>query len=296
MRLVFATALALLLASPAFAESLTYDGRQRDYILRLPDGVERPPLILVLHGGGGRGRQIDRGTGLTQQATAQGFALVYPDAIDRQWNDGRGDPNSVEHASTVDDVGFLSALVADLATKGLIDPARVFVMGVSNGGMMTYRMVCERAELFVGAVAIVANLPQAMAPQCNPSRPMPLMVLNGTKDPLVPYDGGDIVVFGLNRGTVISTEATLERFSVANGCTGRQPVQADDPAPGDGVTPEHEVFVGCSADLELWRYVGGGHGWPGAGQYRQESLVGVVAHKPTVNDLALAFFRAQLGE
>jgi polyhydroxybutyrate depolymerase len=295
-RSVLAALSVLLLAAPALAESLSYGGRERDYILRFPEGVERPPLILVLHGGGGRGRQIDRHTGLTQQATAEGFALVYPDAIDRQWNDGRGDPNSQEHAATVDDVGFLSALVADLGARGLIDPARVFVMGVSNGGMMTYRMVCERADLFAGAVAVVANLPKAMAPQCHPSRPVPLLVLNGTADPLMPYDGGDIVVFGLNRGSVISTEATLERFSIVNGCSGRQTVAVVDPAPDDRVTPEHEVFTGCTADLALWRYVGGGHGWPGAGQYRAEGLVGIVAHRPTVNDLALEFFRAQLGE
>lgn len=296
MRLLLASILMLLLAVPAGAESLSYDGRERDYILRLPEGVERPPLIVVLHGGGGRGRQIDRHTGLTQQAVAQGFALVYPDGVDRQWNDGRGDPNAKDDATRVDDVGFLSALVADLGARGLVDPDRVFVMGVSNGGMMTYRMLCERADLFMGAVAVVANLPKAMAPLCDPSRPVPLMVLNATADPLMPYDGGDIVVFGLNRGTVISTEATLERFSVANGCTGRMAVAAEDPAPEDGVIPEQDVFTGCSRDLVLWRYVGGGHGWPGAGQYRQESLVGIVAHKPTVNELALAFFRAQLGQ
>ena len=296
MRRLLASILLLLVAVPAGAESLRYDGVERDYILRLPKDVERPPLILVLHGGGGRGRQIDWGTGLTQQATAQGFALVYPDGIDRQWNDGRGDPNSQEHASTVDDVGFLAALVADLGARGMIDPDRVFVMGVSNGGMMTYRMICERADLFAGAVAVVASLPKALAPQCSPSRAVPLMVLNGTADPLIPYEGGDIVVFGQTRGTVISTEATLDRFSVVNGCDGRQTIPVTDPAPDDKVTPEHDVFTGCTADLELWRYVGGGHGWPGAGQYRQEGLVGVVAHKPTVNDLAIAFFKAQLAE
>jgi len=288
--------LLALLASAAWAESLTHDGVERDYILRLPEGVERPPLIVVLHGGGGRGRQIDRHTGFTQLGTAQGFALVYPDAIDRQWNDGRGDPNSKAHADTVDDVGFLAALIADLDRQGLIDPRRVFVIGVSNGGMMTYRMLCERADLFLGAVAVVANLPQAMAPGCQPSRPVPLMVLNGTADPLMPYDGGAIVVFGLNRGVVISTEATMARFALANGCTGREGRAVTDPAPDDKVTPEHDVFTGCSASLELWRYVDGGHGWPGAGQYRQESLVGVVAQKPTVNELALAFFRAQLDD
>jgi len=296
MTAVLASLLALLLGGPTLADSLSYDGRERDYILRLPQDVERPPLIVVLHGGGGRGRQIDHHTGLTQLGLAQGFALVYPDGVDRQWNDGRGDPNSEDHAQSVDDVGFLAALVADLAARGLVDPARVFVMGVSNGGMMTYRMVCERADLFVGAVAVVANLPQQMAPACNPSRPVPLMVLNATADPLMPYDGGSIVVFGRNRGTVISTEATLARFALANGCSGRESRPVVDPAPNDGVTPEHDVFTGCTAPLELWRYVDGGHGWPGAGQYRQEALVGVVPQKPTVNELSLAFFRAQLGE
>lgn len=296
MRRLLAVLLVLLLAPPALAETFSYDGQERDYILRLPKDVERPPLIVVLHGGGGRGRQIDRHTGLTQAATARGFALVYPDGIDRQWNDGRGDWHSQDHAATVDDVGFLAALIADLGARGVIDPARVFVMGVSNGGMMTYRMVCERAELFRGAVAVVANLPKDMAPVCSPSQPVPLMVLNGTADPLMPYDGGEIAVFGRSRGTVISTEATLERFALANGCDGREALPVEDPAPDDEVTPEHDVFTGCAADLELWRYVGGGHGWPGAGQYRTERLVGIVAHKPTVNELALAFFRAQLGD
>ncbi len=292
MRSLLAALVVLLFAAPALAESLAYDGEKRTYILRLPEGVERPPLIVVLHGGGGRARQIDRHTGLTEQAEAQGFALVYPDGVERRWNDGRGD----QDASTADDVGFLAALIGDLGSRGVIDPDRVFIMGPSNGGMMTLRMVCERADLFVGAVAIVANLPQQIAPQCRPSRPVPLMVMNGTADPLVPYDGGEVEVFGISRGKVISTEATLEHFSAIDGCTGRQQVPVTDPAPKDEVTPEHEVFTGCSASLELWRYVGGGHGWPGAPQYAPKRIIGIVADAPAVNDLALAFFKAELAK
>lgn len=294
MRLSFVLAALLLVlaaAPPAVAYSLTLDGERRTWTLRLPAGVERPPLILVLHGGGGRGRQIERHSGMTEAALPAGFAVAYPDGLHRQWNDGRGDLVSAEKGNLRDDVAFLTALIDRLAAEGSIDPARVYVMGISNGGMMTYRLLCEAAGRFAGAVAIVANLGEEIAPACQPARPVPLMVLNGTDDPLVPYQGGAVTVFEQERGRVLSTEATLARFATVNGCAGREQLAAADPAPQDGVTPEHVVYQGCAAPLELWRFVGGGHGWPGASQYLGKRLIGVVPDGPSATALAVEFFR-----
>lgn len=281
---------ALAQPAPAAADSLRWEGERRTWRLRLPEGVERPPLILVLHGGGGRGRQIERHSDMTEAALPAGFAVAYPDGLDRHWNDGRGDPISEAHQENVDDVGFLLALIDRLAAEGSIDPARVYVMGISNGGMMTYRLLCEAADRFAGAIAIVANLGAEIAPACRPSRPVPLMVINGTADPLVPYEGGPVAAFGKERGEVLSTEATLALFAAANGCAGREQLAAPDAAPDDGVTPEHLLYRGCAAPLELWRMVGGGHGWPGASQYFGERLIGVVPEAPDATGLAVAWF------
>lgn len=290
---VLAALLLVAAAAPAAADSMTVEGERRTWSLRLPEGVERPPLILVLHGGGGRGRQIERHSGMTEAALPAGFAVAYPDGLDRQWNDGRGDLISAEKGNLRDDVAFLTALVDRLAAEGAIDPARVYVMGISNGGMMTYRLLCEAASRFAGAVAVVANLGEEIAPTCAPSRPVPLMVLNGTADPLVPYQGGPVKVFEQERGRVLSTEATLAHFAAANGCAGREQVAVADPAPQDGVTPERIVYRGCAAPTELWRFVGGGHGWPGASQYFGERLIGTVPEAPSATALAVDFFRGK---
>ncbi len=220
------------------------------------------------------------------------FAVAYPDGENRQWNDGRGDAISREKGRLRDDVGFLRALVAELAAAGTIDPARVYVMGISNGAMMTFRLLCESADLFAGAVTIAGNLGEEIAPSCRPSRPVPLMMINGTDDPLVPYDGGPVTVFEQERGRVLSVEATLTLFAAANGCASRSRVETPDPAPQDGVTPEHEVYWNCRQPLELWRMIGGGHGWPGASQYLGERWIGVVAEAPAASALAMAFFQA----
>jgi len=291
MRILLLACLALLLlVAPALAESLEHDGRERDYRLRLPPGEGRVPLILVLHGGGGSARQIERHSGMTEAALAAGYAVAYPDGIGGHWNDGRSGDVTKADREAVDDVGFLVALVERLVAEGRVDPARVYVMGISNGGMMTLTLACEAAATFAAGVAIVASLPESLVESCDPARPFGVMLMNGTDDPLVPYGGGPVEVLGRERGSVISTDATLELFAAANGCGGWEAVPLLDTWPGDGVTPEHEVYLDCEAPVELVRFVGGGHGWPGASQYFGERLIGVVPEGPPANALALAFF------
>jgi len=281
-------ALLLLLPSPALADSIVVDGHERDYILRLPPGEGRAPLLLVLHGGGGRGRQIERHTDLTGPALAAGFAVAYPDGIGRQWNDGRADLDAETVREGVDDVAFLLALVDRLVAAGEVDPARVFVTGISNGGIMSFRLACEAADRFAGVVTIVANLGVEVAGGCRPSRPVPLLMLNGTADELVRYQGGPVVVFGKARGSVIGTEATLALFGGANGCEGFRPVAIDDPA-DDAVGVEALEGQGCQVPTRLVRYVGGGHGWPGKGKALEWRETAPIPEAPSANDLILDF-------
>jgi polyhydroxybutyrate depolymerase len=283
-----AALLLLLLPTTSRADSIVVDGRERDYLLRLPPGEGRAPLLLVLHGGGGRGRQIERHSDLTGPALAAGFAVAYPDGIGRQWNDGRADLDAEAVRDGVDDVAFLLALVDRLAAEGKVDPARVFVTGISNGGIMSFRLACEAAGRVAGVVTIVANLGVEVAGRCHPSRPVPLLMLNGTADELVRYQGGPVVVFGKARGSVIGTEATLAIFGAANGCGGFQPAAIADPA-DDGVGVEALAGQGCAAPTRLVRYVGGGHGWPGKGKAVEWRETAPIPEAPAANDLILGF-------
>ena len=288
---VLAALLLLLpLALAARADSLTVDGRERDYVLRLPPGEGPAPLLLVLHGGGGSGRQIERHSDLTEPALAAGFAVAYPDGVGRQWNDGRADLDARTVREGVDDVAFLLALVDRLAAQGAVDPARVFVTGISNGGIMTFRLLCDAADRFAGAVTVVASLGVEVAGACVPARPVPLLMLNGTADPLVRYEGGPVVVFGQSRGSVIPVENTLALFGAANFCDDMRPREMPDPA-ADGVGVEMLVGEGCRVPTLLVRYLGGGHGWPGKGKAFGRFSEAPIPEAPAANDLILDFFR-----
>ncbi|TMA54740.1 MAG: hypothetical protein E6J75_13420 [Deltaproteobacteria bacterium] len=123
-----------------------HGGRARSYHLHVPESV-RPdvahPLVLVLHGGGGNGFGMSRLSHFNRVADERGFIAVYPDGVDAFWADGRGVTDADDHG--VDDVGFLMALLDALAGRHGIDPARVFVAGISNGGFMAQRLACGRS-------------------------------------------------------------------------------------------------------------------------------------------------------
>ncbi len=277
---------ALLAAAQAQAagllhRTLMHDGRQRSYYLYLPDG--RPPaagapLLLVLHGGGGSGRGIAGRLGFQPLADRAGFLLVYPEARGRHWNDGRvwsGNPGT-------DDVGFLSALIDRLLARYRLDPARVYVSGVSNGGMMTLRLGCEVSGKLAAIAPAIANLPQPLAAECRHAPPLSLLLLDGTADPLVPWRGGG-VGFGGRRGEVLSTAATVALWVRRDGCNALPRVEVlPDRDADDRSRVRRERYGGCRGDtaVELYAVEGGGHTWPGARSWLPGWLVG-----PTNRDI-----------
>jgi polyhydroxybutyrate depolymerase len=276
-------------AAPAGADTIKVDGRQREYLLRLPSGAWPAPLLMVLHGGGGRATQLERHIDLTEAALAAGYAVVYPQGFVKHWNDGRLDVEADAVKENVDDVKFLLALVDRLVKAGQADASRVYVAGISNGAMMTLRLACEAADRLAGIVTVVGSLGVETAETCKPARPLPILMLNGTADPLVPYEGGPVAVLDDERGAVIPVEQTLALFAKANGCGAAAVEAVDDPAPRDDIAVEKLAYRDCAAPTALVRYVGGGHGWPGAGQYLGERLIGKVPEGPAANDLLLSF-------
>jgi polyhydroxybutyrate depolymerase len=173
------------------------------------------PTLIVLHGALITAGAIAQWSGFAEAAAAKGFASVFPRGINLLWNDGRRDG-----LAKADDVGFLSELVHELVKHDIADPRRVYLAGISNGGMMTLRMLCEGPQLFSGAATIVASMPSLVGATCRLRAPMPVVMLNGTADPVVPYNGGKVGLTGLY-GEVWSAERTAAFLARENGCTGR---------------------------------------------------------------------------
>lgn len=278
-------------------ERLVHNGLERRFHLHLPARASTPaPLVVVLHGGGRSAdpvSQIRRATRFDEKAAEEGFAVVYPEALEGNWNDGRGVARYRSHADDVDDVGFIGAVVDRAASLVRIDRTRVYVAGASNGGMMAYRLACEDAARYAAVAGVIANLPSKLS--CRPSRPVPVVMINGTDDPLMPWAGG-YVRFGPQRlGQVMSGEASAGVFATASGCDPTASLERlPDRAPNDGTRVVRRSFRQCRADVVLYQVEGGGHTWPGRGaQTAGRAIVGRTSRDIDATDEIWAFFARQ---
>jgi polyhydroxybutyrate depolymerase len=253
-------------AGPAFADSISVDGATRTFTAQLPE--TRPaPLVIVLHGNTQTGEDMVTRTAWPSVAKRERFGVVFPDGLNRAWADLR--PNG-KRASRVppdgtDDVAFIAKLVAKFVADGSADPRRIYVTGISNGGAMTMTMICKRAELFAAAASVIMNLTDESAAACHPSRPVPILMMNGTADTLVPYRGGR----GTSRFAVDgfwSTEQTLAFWQRANGCDEQEATRVDlDDSDATDHSTVTRIVPHCPAGREvvLYRVNEGGHRMPG---------------------------------
>ncbi len=239
---------------------LTIDGVPRTYRVFVPPTLDRSrpaPLVLVLHGGANTAQDAVRITSFDKQASLGEFIVVYPEGTRTEWNAGSCCGSAPER--NPDDVGFLTQMLDRLQRDYAVDPERVFVTGASNGAMMAYRFACERADQ-VRAVASVAGAVRAAA--CQPSRPVSVLEIHGTADPLLPYEGGRPDAVEAAGAMYPSTPAMIQRWAEIDSCPPPQP-----PKVSGAVTTE--LWRGCANDttVSLITVQGGGHIWftPGLG-------------------------------
>lgn len=199
------------------------------------------PVVINLHGRTGWAQQQANLSRAIAKSDAAGFVVIHPEATGSptSWNAGGGccDPAA---ANNVDDSGFIEKLIDEAAARLCVDPDRVYVMGLSNGGYLAHRIACEMADK-VAAIGPVAGV--ISMPACNPSRPVPMMAIHGTSDTLVDY----------------SWEAqTIQFWKTTNGCTTQQTTYTN----GNASCVTHG---GCThgADVVLCTITGGGHQWFG---------------------------------
>ena len=286
--LVLLTASAVTLAA-SVSETLKSGGDLRNYWLVRPEGIEKTkpaPLLMVLHGSAGSGEDMMTVTrrGFERLADKEKFVVVYPDALERRWNDQGG---------TVDDVGFLLAIVDKLVADGLVDKNRIYVAGISNGGMMAQRLACEQADRIAGIATVAGGLPEPLQATCKPARALPVLVIHGTEDPIVPWSGGAVAGFE-DFGKVLSARETAKFWAANNRCGDGGVIAAEpDRDPKDGTRVKMEVFASCPAGaaVKLAAVEGGGHTWPGGYQYLPERFIGRTSQDVDANMLIWDFFK-----
>jgi polyhydroxybutyrate depolymerase len=249
------------LAAETKVQQLSFGGYEREYVLSVPKSRRPLPTVIALHGSLLNAQIMIMSMGLEPLVDREGLAAVYPNAVLGQWNDGR--PAAAKWAGRrVDDVAFMRRLVAHLVHTGVSDPQRVYVTGFSNGGMMALRLMCEAPELIAAAAPISATLAADFAGGCKPARPTPMLLMNGTADPLVPYGGGEVAFGG---GRVLSTNATIRFVRKTNGCAdGVTLNRLPDVDRNDGSRVIIASWTNCTsaAPVVLYRIEGGGHRIP----------------------------------
>ncbi len=261
--------------------TMPLQGRERTYFVYTPKGQtarEARPVVFLLHGGGGASaKEMAKRTGINPIADREGFLVVYPYGINGQWNDGRGKTfRGSDDNTNVDDVGFISSILDKLIQSGSADPNRIYIVGLSNGGMMAYRLGIELGNRLTAIAAIIANLPDNLKGQ-RPVKPLPVLIMNGTADPMMPWDGGSVRVLGKEYGEVLSTNDTVKYWAMAAGLTGPPETRRlQDRSTDDQSTVEVDLYRKPQGTLEvvLYRIVGGGHNLPGGQTPDRQRLLG----------------------
>jgi polyhydroxybutyrate depolymerase len=288
-------ALPLTASGQSVERSLSVGGRQRTYRLFVPATAKGAPapLVLAFHGGGGRGRSMESLSRLSLLAAREGFVVAYPDAYEGNWNDGRTDFDATAAREHIDDVTFVRAILTDVARVTPVDAKRVFATGISNGAIFSHFLAANLSDRIAAIAPVAGGIADPFYKVFAPAQPVSVFAMQGTKDPLVPIDGGNVAK--AYRGKVIATDAAMRLWvgrdsASATPETGTLP----DNDPRDGCTVAWKKWSGGKRGTEVWLYVeqGAGHTWPGGPQYMPRLLVGAVCRDFDATESIWAFFKA----
>ena len=248
-------------SSNGATHTLTSGGLQHTYILHIPssyNGSQPVPLVFDFHGGLGNASSQMRTSNFESLADEKDFIIIYPNGTgllgDKllTWNGGTCCGYAVKNS--IDDVGFVRAAIADLESAYKIDSKRIYATGLSNGGIMSFRLACDASDLFaaIGPVSGTLNYPE-----CQPKEPVSIIEFHGTADQHLPYDGG-VGDKSLTDVSFVSVKDTIDAWIKFDQCptTPQTNIFAD---------IQHDTYSDCAngTAVELYTILGGGHAWPG---------------------------------
>jgi polyhydroxybutyrate depolymerase len=279
-------------------EAIEAGGPRRTYLTYVPRALARgAPLVLVMHGSGESGAQmrVETGYGFDRLADEHGFAVVYPNAYEGYWDVCSIVGDVGAKGLAIDDIAFLTGIVDQLAAQIGIDPGRTFATGSSRGGSMALRLALEAPSRFRAVAAVSANVPTPQNFKCTPAGrgTSSVMIMNGTEDPLVPFNGGEVNLLGLfyRNGKVLSSRESGQYFADLNHIAGTP--ETNQTRTAAGVHVERVRWRnGSSVEVELVAIHGGGHGMPQPYR-RRPRILGPSSAEPNGPAVIWAFFERQ---
>ena len=239
------------------SESLESGGLDRTYLIHVPAAYnsKKPvPLILVLHGATQSPASAERMSKMSQKSESENFIVVYPSGTGRlpTWNSGSCCAYAMKNH--IDDIAFLGSLIDKLETDYSIDRKRIFVTGISNGGMMSYRVGCELSD----KVAAIAPVEGALDVECKPTAPVSVLVFHGTADHLVPFNGGSTPFQMGSKRSDTPVSGSVQFWIKHDACS-------TEPKHEETSEVHTDVYSACKSGTSVVLYAiqGGHHSWPG---------------------------------
>jgi polyhydroxybutyrate depolymerase len=217
--------------------------------------------------------------------------VLYPNAVDKHWFDGR--PSVAD--TNYDDVKFISTVMDSLVADGTVDSKRIYACGISNGGFFSQYLSIRLPKRIAAIASVAASVPKEFFSM--PVQPVPILMILGTADPLVPFGGGKIggTLLPGDRGEVVPAREAidfwLERNKMSDrAVTSKLPSQSSDG--GTSVFIERYGSPGSPNEVVFYEIKGGGHTWPGGMQYLAKRFIGPVCKDFSGNEVIWDFFKA----
>lgn len=258
----------------------------RTYIVYVPsfyDQENPAPLVLALHGRFGTAAGTARRTDMNAIAEEEGFIVVYPEGLltygaettqDTGWNYIQSIPGYLQNGPN--DVAFLHDLIDDLSVDLNIDQQRVYVFGISNGGFMVHNLACNDPKRYAAFADVIGSAPDNLGAICQHTVPIPMLIMHGTLDDNVLWDGRKETFQGQEIYTTYPILSVVSFWAGHNGCDGDQSTMVD--LPQKGLSPGTSVRIltldACTLDASVILYgiLGGGHNWPGSAANVDEAV------------------------
>ncbi len=277
-----------------FRRELSFGGDNRFYEIHVPASYKagkKVPMVMVFHGGGGNPGAVRTTTGFDAISDREGFIVIYPggtgkseDARRLSWNILISETPATQNKK--DDLGFVRAVLKDVQGQFSIDDRRIYATGISQGGMMSYRLACD-PDLSgrIAAIAPVAGVMTVPTENCNPSRAVPIMHFHGMNDTVVPYDGSK---GGRMDPVTRPSVANTIKFWIAKNKLSDTP--RDRGSRGKAAFQDFGK-EGAPGEVRLWSLEDGGHTWPGGDSGLPEFVIGKVNRDISATEIIWKFFQ-----
>jgi len=204
-------------------------------------------------------------------------------------NGGQNPEENRNRAEPPDDIAFFNQILDQLPLKYSIDPQRVYATGLEDGGFMALRVGCTMSDKVAAVAAVGAVMPKTMI--CLPSRAVPVLLIDGTDDPIVPTNGG---MYKPGRFHVLSAEDSAKTWAKYDRCAEKPAQGKVPPSQKGGKETKTYTYNGCqdNAEVALYSVKGGGNTWPGGEQYMPEKEIGKTSDAFHANEVIWTFFGA----